>query len=301
MANATRSFLECANRFRGASRWLRAALAAAAFSAAGLTAAAPLTPFNYVLVDVFAGGPSDGTSVLSSTTGPVLVERGVTAGAFGKARAAFGSNEFAAQSKAAGGSMWSDGFVVTGGTGSGMLAVSVQIEGTVVGASPDMSYTLFLSDNPFDAQTILDSLMIDDQNPSVPGASSVLHTEIFHDGFHPTGALNIMLVGNIPFAYGQPFYLASLFGGDVGVAGDSEEFSAAFGITAPAAAVLQTQSQAVYASAVPEPATPVLVAMAALCVLLFGHRNTTGFSGVRLARHGPTGRTVRATPAQAGQ
>lgn len=301
MANPTQSLRKSAIRSCCASRWLRAALAAAALSAAGFTAAEPITPFTYVIADVFDGGPNDGTSVVSSTIGPVFVERGTTPGAYGKARADFGSNGFAAQSGAAGTSMWSDGFVVTGGTGSGTIAVSVRIDGIVLGASPDMSYTLFLSDSPFDAQTILESLLIDDQNPSVPGASSVLHTEIFHDGFHPTGALNITLVGNIPFSYGQPSYLASLFGGDVGLAGHSEDFSADFGITAPEGAMIQTLSNTVYASAVPEPATPLLVAMAALCVLLSGRRNTRGLAGVRPSRHGPRRRTVRAPAALAWQ
>ena len=132
-----------------------------------------------------------------------------------------------------------------------------------MGTHHDMSYTLFASSNPFDAQTILDSLEIDDQNPQVPGASSVLHFEVFHAGSNPSGPLNVTLDGSIPFTYGQPFYLASLFGGD---ASGAEDFfnSADFGITAPAGATLITQSHTVYAAAVPEPGTLALLAVAAL-------------------------------------
>ena len=45
----------------------------------------------------------------------------------------------------------------------GTVNVSVQINGTVAGLHHDMSYTLFSSSNPFDAQAILDALTIDDQ------------------------------------------------------------------------------------------------------------------------------------------
>ena len=258
--------------------WTLLGLALTLFAIASSTAAAPFTPFNYVQVDIFAGGATDGTSVMSSATMPVFVERGIAPGAYSEARAGFGSTGFAALSGAAGASMWSDGFLVLGGTGSGLIRVSVQIDGTVVGPQPDMSYTLFSSNNPFDLQVILDSLTIDDQNPQVPGANSVLHTENFHGGVHVTGALDRTLVGSIPFTYGQPLYLASVFGGDVCgdpfCAGNSENFfnSADFGITVPAGASLITQSQTVYAAAVPEPTTLALLAAAAIGVLLTRRR-----------------------------
>jgi hypothetical protein len=264
--------------FRTAFSWLLAAFCAAASVAGGSAVAAPISPFTYVLVDVFAGGPTDGTSVVSSATDPVFVERGMVSGAYGKARADFGSNGFAAQSGAAGLSLWSDGFVVNGGTGSGQITVSVLIDGVVLGSTPDMSYSLFLSSNPFDAQSILDALAIDDQDPQVPDSSTVLHTEIFHSGFHPEGAISLTLRGIIPFTYGQTFYLASLFGGDVGLTGHSEDFfsSADFGITAPGGSTLVTQSHTVYASAVPEPGMLALVALAVLCVLFWRGRAAAG-------------------------
>ena len=250
--------------------WTLLGLALALSAIASSATAAPVTPFTYVLIDIFAGGSTDGTSVNSSTTGPVFVQRGTAPGAHGQARAEFGSIGFAILNQAGGGGMWSDGYLVTGGTGSGLVHVSVQIDGTVAGPHHDMSYTLFSSNNPFDAQAILDASSIDDQNPQVPGASAVLHTEIFHGGFNPTGPLDITLVGSIPFTYGQPFYLASLFGGDVDCVGCSEDFfnSADFGISAPAGATLVTQSQTVYAAAVPEPTTLALLAAAAIGVFL---------------------------------
>ena len=254
--------------------WTSLGLALTLFAIASSTAATPVTPFNYVSVDIFAGGPTDGTSVMSSATAPVFVERGIAPGPYGKARTEFGSIGFAIQNGTAAGGMWSDGFLVLGGTGSGVVNVSVQIDGTVAGPHHDMSYTLFSSNNPFDAQAILDSLEIDDQNPQVPGANPVLHTELFHGGFNPTGPLDVTLVGSIPFTYGQSFYLASVFGGDVGCAGCSEDFfnSADFGISVPAGATLVTQSQTVYAAAVPEPTTLALLAAAAIGVLLSRRR-----------------------------
>ena len=249
-------------------------LALALFAIASSANAAPITPFTYVLVDIFAGGPTDGTSVDSSTIGPVFVERGIAPGAYGQARAQFGSIGFAIQNGTAGFGMWSDGFLVTGGTGSGLVNVSVQIDGIVGGPHHDMSYTLFSSDNPFDAQAILDASTIDDQNPQVPGAIAVLHTELFHSAFNPTGPLDVTLVGSIPFTYGQPFYLASQFGGDVGCDVCSEDFfnSADFGISVPTGSTLVTQSQTVYAAAVPEPTTLMLLAAAAMGVLLARRR-----------------------------
>lgn len=259
MVYAARQLAEPVARSRRAFDWFSVTTAAVIFSAAGPAVAAPVSPFTYVLVDIFAGGPTDGTSVESSTIGPVFVERGALPGAYGKARADFGATGFAALSGAGTVSMWSDGFIVIGGTGEGTIAVSVQIDGHVVGAQPDMSYTLFVSDDPFDAETILESLLIDDQNPQVPGASVVLHAENFHGGPHSQGGLNITLLGRVPFTYGQPFYLANLFGGDVcsgpNCAGSSEDFfgSADFGISAPSGASLTTLSHTVYAAAVPEP------------------------------------------------
>lgn len=270
MVHASQQARHSLVRFRSAFVWSSAAVVAVIHMAAGSAVAAPISPFTYVLVDVFAGGPTDGVSIESSTTGPVFVERGMTPGAYGRARAGFGSNGFAARSGAAGVSIWSDGFLVSGGTGHGSAAVSVRIDGIVVGNSPDMSYTLFLSDDPFDVQTILDSLLDDDQNPQVPGATAVLHTEIFHDGFHPEGAIGLTLRGSIPFTYDQTFYLASLLGGDVGFAGHGEDFfdSADFGITAPGGATLFTRSSTVYASAVPEPGELAILMVGVLGVLV---------------------------------
>ena len=258
--------------------WLRTGLAATLLTISGFAAS---TPFTYAAVETFAGDSTDGATVMSSASAPVFAERGTAPAAYGKARAQFGSNGFAFQSGAGGGSMWSDGFLVTGGSGSGLINVSVNIHGSVVGTEADMSYTLFASENPFDVQTILDSFDLDDQNPQVAGAVPILHTEV-NNGL---GSSNITLVGAIPFTYGQQFYLASVFGGDVCAttnqnqqpcSGGSEDFfnSANFGITGPAGATLVAQSGTTYATAVPEPATWLLLFTGSISALAVSRRRT---------------------------
>jgi len=173
--------------------------------------------------------------------------------------------------------MWSDGFLVAGGSGSSLINVSAQIGGSVAGLA-DMSYTLFASSNPFDVQTILAAFEIDDQDPQIPGAVAVLHTEVFHGA--QQGVVNVTLAGTIPFTYGQTFYLASVFGGDVGcvnlgcVGGGSEDFfnSSNFGITAPAGGTLTTLSATNYAAAVPEPSTWLLLCAGLISVLAVPRR-----------------------------
>ena len=45
--------------------WTLIGLALTLFAIASSTLAAPITPFTYVLVDIFAGGATDGTSVMA--------------------------------------------------------------------------------------------------------------------------------------------------------------------------------------------------------------------------------------------
>jgi hypothetical protein len=112
-----------------------AAVAAVLLTAFRLAHAAPLTPFTYGVVDIFdADGNVEPRSEISSSIAGVTIAAGTAPAAYATARADFGSNGFAVQALAsplgAGvGSIWSDRFRVIGGTGTGLLSLSVQIEG----------------------------------------------------------------------------------------------------------------------------------------------------------------------------
>ena len=128
------------------------------------TAAAPQSPFVAADGGVFdgPGNPIIPEVLTSSAIGPVIVETGSLTTAYGKFRSAFGSNGFDIQvtggldREVDGGSIWSDGFLVTGGTGSGTLNLSAHIVGSVT-AQAEMGYALFMSPDPFDLQTIVDA------------------------------------------------------------------------------------------------------------------------------------------------
>ena len=256
--------------------WLSTGLVVALLAIPGLAISTPLT---YARVETFAGDSTDGYTDLSSASTSVFVGRGVAPAAYGEARAQFGSNGFAILSGASGSSWWLDDFLVTGGSGTGLVNVSVSIHGSVVGTQADMGYSLFASTNPIDPQAIADATALDNKNPQVAGSVTILHTEI-NNGL---GLSNITLVGTIPFTYGQLFYLASGFWGDVCAisqpwcsGGGSEDFfnSANFGITVPTGATLIASSGITYAAAVPEPATWLLLFAGIISVLAASRRNS---------------------------
>lgn len=251
--------------------------------------AAPQTPFVAATGGVWDGpGNSIVPEVLaSSAVGPVLVETGALPAAYGKFRSEFGSNGFSISvtggidREVDGGSIWSDGFVVNGGTGSGTLKLSTHIVGAAAG-EVEMVYALFVSDNPFDLQAMLGTI------GSAPGlwavqfptSVRVIFTGIANRcglshasdecGHVPLenyqGPLDLALTASVPFTFGQTFYVASLFGGGVSIFGGSAAFfnSANFGITVPAGTTLASMSGSVYATAVPEPAAWMLL-VAGLC------------------------------------
>jgi len=280
-------------------QFLCVALAVTILAVPGFAEPATLSPFNYGLVDIFDVNGNDVVprAEVSSPSAPVFVESGISPTAYGKARAAFGSNGFELQvsgpsSGAGTGSIWSDGFAVTGGTGSSILSLSAKIDGSVAGDA-DMSYALFVSLNPFDVQTIVASYEAGpggDWNPQVPNAVRLLYTAIENGCGGPNasagcgqvplenvqGPVNLTLAGSFSFTYGQTYYLASVFGGDVGVTGGSEHFfnSANFGITVPNGATLTGISGTQYAAAVPEPTTWMLL-LAGLAGIVAASRRRT--------------------------
>ena len=244
------------------------------------------SPFVATLGGVWDG---DGNPVIaevlqSSATGPVMVETGAMPDAYGKSRSAFGSNGFeivttgGIDREVDVGSGWSDGFIVTGGTGSGVLSMSSRIQGSVSGHG-EMFFALFVSDQPFELGAILSSVSAANGlwQAQLPNADRLLHTGVANRcglpgasrecGHVPyenfQGPLELTLRADVPFTYGQTLYVASLFGGGVGTFGGSESFlnSANFGITVPVGAALQAQSGTVYAAAVPEPSIALMLGM----------------------------------------
>lgn len=220
-------------------------------------------------------------------SGPLLLEFGSLPTAYGKYRAQFGSNGHEVQVpggnglEVAGGSVWSDGFFIGGGSGSGVLQLSTRITGSVAGRY-DMAFALYTSDQPFDWQEVFDTV---DESEGIwdwqlPGVQRWLFTGIVngcggqyqpddcthypHVNFQ--GSFDETLWSPVPFTYGQTLYVLSVFSGETGRDAGSGAFfnSASFGISPPAGATLRALSETAYASAVPEPATALLL-LTGLC------------------------------------
>lgn len=230
-----------------------AAFAAAAMSVVLWASGASAASFTHAEVE-----PDIGATLTSTGTGLVSVD----AGSGNKARADVGVNGVAASSAYAM-SIWADDFTVTGGTGTGMLNLSVRINGTLTPNSGDAIYALLASSSPFTTEDIADWLDGDiatrlntqfllevemDDTPDSPHATHTL----------PSGTHDVTYYLNIPFEYGTPFYLTSVL--DIDGVGDFYN-SAHFGITVPTGATLQAASGAVYSAAatVPEPSTWLLL------------------------------------------
>ena len=246
-------------------------------------ASSPSTPFVAALGGVWTG---DGASIVpeilkSSINSAVIVETGTLPEPNGTYRASLGNAGFAsavsgnADREVAGGTIWSDGFTVTGNTGQGSLSLSSHIDGSLFGSS-EVFYALYASSKPFSLDTILTAVgkangfwrveLTDSVRLLFTGAVngcdlSNSYRNCGHLPYHNYhGSLDITTTSNIQFTYGVPIYVASIFGGG-SIYNGSASFlnSATFGITAPTASTLTSISGAVYAAAVPEPSAWVLL------------------------------------------
>lgn len=274
-----------------------AACAAAACLLATSAAAAPTSPFVAAVAGVFdgPGNPVVPELLQSSATGPLLVDAGTLPSAYIQFRSSFGSNGFAGQTQGGidrevdGGSIWTDGFTITGGSGTGIATLGTHLQGTLAGASMT-AYALYVSSQPFDLQVIIATVGAAPGFWAVqlPGATRVPYTGAANGCGQPhpmgdcghvpyenwQGPLDVTMSAGVPFTYGQTFYVASLLAGGVGIDGGSASFmnSADFGITAPAGAALQALSGTAYVNAVPEPPAALLLAAGALLVLVTRQR-----------------------------
>ena len=107
-----------------------------------------------------AGCVADPDCVLQTASGATLIEAGNREGAYGIATAAPGVNGALASVAVAQGqeayaeSIWSDGFIVSGGTGMAEADITVRIDGVLGGLGqpggpgPNAFYALFVSDTP---------------------------------------------------------------------------------------------------------------------------------------------------------
>ncbi len=274
---------------------LVAALCACLLLLAPAAVAAPSSPFVVAGGGVWSGS---GAVVIpevlqSDSVGPVVFETGAVGTAYGRFRSAFGSNgeAFAVAGgidrEVAGGSAWSDGFVLTGG--SGVLALSAHITGSVAGHA-EMDYALFVSTQPFELRALIDTIDTSGGLWSVqlPNAQRVLSTGVANRcgmtgatggcGHVPytnfQGAFDQVLSASVPFSDGQTVYVISVLGGGVGVFGGQQDFfhSASFGISVPAGITMSPLSGQAYATAVPEPSVWLLLGIGIAGIAVRGRR-----------------------------
>jgi hypothetical protein len=263
---------------RLALAWLVTALPAVASAAVAIPS--PSSPFVAAMTGVWT---SDGdvvipeTPLLSNTT-MVLAEAGSLPSAHGLYRSSFGSNGFSAQTAGGddlevyGGTLWSDAFTLSGGSGGGLATISTRVTGTISGAS-EMSFALYVSDQPFDYDVIMATVSATKGfwKLALPNANRLMFTGVVNGCDQPgasrncghmpfqeySGAFGQDLTATVPFTYDQPLYVVSILGGSAFVGGGSASFlnSADFGITAPSGATISSLTGTPYAAAVPEPAT----------------------------------------------
>ena len=248
--------------------WLSCVLAGIAV--APTFAYASFTPFTLVEVTL----DEDGTlNQFARKIGSNFAEVSYS-GLFAKGRASFGeTGSYAvatAQPPAYGAyaeTSWSDAFTIFGGTGTGILNVSVQVEGSLTGAGANSIYALFASDTPI---TLGDNNLgtgllgfTEDGTYTPPDASRTVI------GVYESISGSNIYTADIPFTYGTPFYVASYLGAEVLGDGTADFYgSSRFGATAPNGFTVTGASGTAYAlaAAVPEPSAYAMMAVGLLAL-----------------------------------
>lgn len=200
----------------------------------------------------------EGDTVIQTQIGTVFAEAGAGLDLYAKARSSYGNNGAYASSsglEAYAESIWVDSFTIGGDTGAsvlGSLEISVRVSGTLIGdgkpggPGPNSFYGLFASTAP---------ISCDFDEMSCSGVPLIPFTE-------PISGSRLFTV-QLPFTYGQTFYLASYLGAEVVGGNGVADFygSAHFGATAPGNLSIAGGSGAIYAlaSSVPEPGAEILL------------------------------------------
>jgi hypothetical protein len=235
--------------------WLSCVLAGFAVVPTG--AYASFTPFTLVEVTL----DEDNTlNQFANEVGSHFAEVSYP-GLFAKGRANFGeTGSYAvatAQPPAYGAyaeSSWSDAFTIFGGTGTGILSVSVQVEGSLTGTGANSTYVLFASETPISSAGLVD--YTDHGNNAPPDGSKTVI------GVYESISGSNIYTGDIPFTYGTTFYIASYLGAEVLGDGTADFYgSSHFGATAPNGSTVTGASGTTYAlaAAVPEAETYALM------------------------------------------
>jgi hypothetical protein len=236
-----------------------------------LATAAHADPFTNTLVYTwqdFDNSDSDGVIRVEHAT---FSEYSVP-GAYAKARAGYGVNGAYATRDGVDGvtaqSVWSDGFIVTGG--SGVLNLSVTVDGSTTGPTSGFLYGLYRSANPFAADSFHTNLTYDGDLPGASALAFEVHDDVTDT--LPAGNFAKTFTFSMPYVSGEAFWIASVLEA-TGWRGETADFfgSAHFGISAPAGATIAAFSNETYAAAVPEPESYALM-LAGLLLLGFAAR-----------------------------
>ncbi|PPD33650.1 MAG: hypothetical protein CTY19_06810 [Methylomonas sp.] len=193
---------------------------------------------------------------------------------------------------------WSDAFTILGGTGNGILSVSVRVDGVLTGGGSVSSYRLFVSDTPITlgAEGLGGILGYDDNDNHLtnrgPDDSDIViqaygvspdilahlsqeeleilnQSPIIHSGSN-------LFTAEIPFTYGVTFYIASKLNAEVMGDGAADFFNSShFGATTPDGLAVAGASGTVYqqAAVVPVPSAIWLFGSGVLGLMGFKRRN----------------------------
>lgn len=249
--------------------------------------AAAQSPFTNSVVYTWQDNDNSDLDYVIRDQGATFAEYANLPAQYGKARAGYGVN--GAQTIAVGAgndgvsaqSTWSDGFIVTGGSGS--LTLSVRLSGATAGDLTGFMYGLYVSSTPFgvSANAAPGDLIYNgiDVDQTLFGVAPLLwvRDDDVDDNFE-TGPINEVFTATVDYTSGDTFYVTSLLDVSAWESGSTDFWgSADFGISVSAGATLETLSGFTYAAAVPEPETYALM-LAGLGLLGFAARCRKGGS-----------------------
>ena len=193
---------------------------------------------------------------------------------------------------------WSDAFTILGGTGTGILSVSVRVDGLLMGGGSVSSYRLFVSDTPItlgaeglggilgydDNDNHLNNRGPDDSDiviqaygvsPDILAHLSQQELDLLNQSPTINSGSNFF-IAEIPFTYGVTFYIASKLNAEVMGGGVADFYSSShFGATAPDGLAVTGASGTLYqqAAVVPAPGAIWLFGTGLLGLIGFKRRS----------------------------